>query len=146
MSFKRGGHKRPQYSISTSVAVRKGKYLKGPSFGLWINDDNDVPMARGSVKENYLSELAAFLRKAESKDLSVSFALFKNKDKKRRDEDDDDSDDDEEEAEEKDTDSDDDEEEDEDEKPAKKASKKAAKKSSKKGKKSDWDFDSEDDE
>lgn len=140
MAFKRGGHKRPQYSVSTSVAIRKGKYLKGPSFGLWLND-SDVPMARGSVKENYLSELVEFLTKAERKDLSVSFALFKNKDKKRRDKDDDDDEEEEEE-----------EEEDEDKKSAKKTGKKAGpskkdsgKKSDKKsGKKSDWDFDDDD--
>jgi len=82
-------HNKPEYSISTSVSPRKGKYVKGPSFGLWLADNG--PMARGSVKEDYLNELVSFLRKAASEDMSVAFALFKNDNKKskRRDDDDD---------------------------------------------------------
>lgn len=79
MAFKRGGHTRPQFSISTSVFVRKGKYLKGPSFGLWESDNG--PIARGSVKEEYLDDLISFLTKAEKNEMSVSFALFKNDEK-----------------------------------------------------------------
>lgn len=149
MAFKKGGHQRPQYSISTSVFVRKGKYLKGPSFGLWLAESG--PMARGSVKEDYLQELVEFLEKAQSKDQSVSFALFKNKPKKDRDEDDDDDDEDEDEDE------DGDEDEDEDEKEEKKSKKRKAEKpekssgkskdkAGKKGAKKDWDFDEDDED
>ena len=77
MAFNRGGNSdRPQYSISTSVFIRKGKYIKGPSFGLWEADSG--PMMRGSVKEKYLAELISFLEKAQERDASVSFSLFKN--------------------------------------------------------------------
>lgn len=146
--------KRPQYSVSTSIFVRKGKYIKGPSFGLW--DADSGPMARGSVKDNYLTELREFLAKAEKREQSVSFSLFKNKAKKKVDEDDDDDDDDDEEEEEEEE--EDEEEEDEEEEEEKPAKKKAAKKSSKSvhksagkggkksGKKGDWDFDDEDDD
>ena len=146
------GNPKPQYSIGTSVAIRKGKYVKGPSFGLWINDKSDFPMARGSVKENYLTELIEFLQKCEKRDLSASFALFKNKKEKHSDDDGDS-----EWSSKKDKDSDDDfdmpkkkskreEPEDEDEKPSKKSSSKSSKSSGKEGKKSgsDWDFNDDD--
>ena len=133
MAFKGKGSSKPQYSISTSIFVRKGKYIKGPSFGLWNAETG--PMARGSVKEDYLIELASFLKKAHNNEQSVSFALFKNKLKKDADE--------EEDEDEK------DEDDEEEEKPSKKSSKKPSKsdgKSDKKagkksGKKDDWDFD-----
>lgn len=130
MAFKKrsGGGNRPKYSIAVSVAVRKGKYVKGPSFGLWTADSG--PTARGSVKEDYLQELIDFLSKAAKRDQSVSFALFENdKKKSRKDEDDDDED----EEDEKDEVG---EEEEEDDKPAKK---KTA------GKKKEWDFDDDED-
>ena len=143
-------NKRPQYSISSSVAIRKGKYKQGPSFGLWINDGKG-PMARGSVKENYLEELAAFLSKAAKNDLSVSFSLFKNKKKV---EDDDEEEDDEEDEEEKDEEEDEEKEDDdeEEEKPAKRKSSKSTKSSGKSSGKAekksskDWDFDDDDDD
>jgi hypothetical protein len=134
MAFKRGGSKRPQFSISTSVFVRKGKYIKGPSFGLW---DADSPVvARGSVKEDYLAELAEFLQKAVDKDLSVSFALFKNK--KQRDEEEEEEDDEKEERRGKRGKRSRDEEEEEEDEKEEKRGKKTGKKS---GKKDDWDFD-----
>ncbi len=86
MAFRgRGGHSRPKYSISTSVKIRDGKYAKGPSFGLW--DADSGPMARGSVKDEYLEDLVEFLEKAAKKEVPVAFALFKNKDKGRDDDD-----------------------------------------------------------
>jgi hypothetical protein len=131
MAFKRGGSKRPQFSISTSVFVRKGKYIKGPSFGLW---DADSPvMARGSVKEDYLEELAEVLTKAADKGVSVSFSLFKNK--KQRDEEEEEDDEKEERRSKR---SKRNEEEEEDEEKEEKRGKKTGKKS---GKKDDWDFD-----
>jgi hypothetical protein len=150
MAFKKSFKgKRPQYSISTSVAVRKGKYVQGPSFGLWDNDGKG-PMARGSVKEDYLGELISFLRKAEKNEQSVSFALFKNKLKKSRDEDDDDDEDEDEDEEDEKEDEDEDEDE-EDEKPAKKKSSKKENPSKGKGKDKkksgkDWDFDDDEDD
>ena len=153
MAFnKRGGSSRPKYSVATSVFVRKGKYLKGPTFGLWLADNG--PMARGSVKDEYLEDLISFLQKAAKNEMSVSFALFKNQEKKddddegeyrsrrsREEEDEDDKPARRKRREEP--------EEEEDEKPAKRKSKKSeeeeeeddkpAKKS--KGKKDDWDFD-----
>lgn len=139
MSFKRGGgSNKPQYSISTSVFIRKGKYAKGPSFGLW--DADSGPMARGSVKEEYLEDLIGFLKKALSNEQSVSFALFKNKDKRREEDEDD----------EKEYGNKRREKEEDDEKPARgkrreeedeKSSKKSGKKS---GKKDDWGFDDDD--
>jgi len=128
--------KRPEYNIAPSIFVRKGKYISGPSFGLWTNDKGG-PMARGSVKDDYLQELAEFLLKAAKREQSVSFALFKNK---KRVEEDDDSDS-EEDSEDDDFDSDSEEDE-EEERPARK--KKSTKKSS--GKKKDWDFDSDEDD
>ena len=155
MAFKRrGGHKRPEYSIATSVMIRKGKYKKGPSFGMWKSDNG--PIARGSVKEDYLGELGKFLRIAAQKEQSVSFALFKNKPKRDEDEDDDDDDDDdndeeeeEDDEDEEDEDDDEEDEEEEEEKSSKRRGKKSPKggsKSSKKSgkkssKKKDWDFD-----
>jgi hypothetical protein len=131
MARDRGGSKRPQYSVSTSVFVRKGKYIKGPSFGLW---DADSPvMARGSVKEDYLEELAEFLTKAADKGVSVSFSLFKNK--KQRDEEEEEDDEKEERRSKR---SKRNEEEEEDEEKEEKRGKKTGKKS---GKKDDWDFD-----
>ena len=134
MAFKkRSSHSKPKYSISTSVAVRQGKYIKGPSFGLW--DADTGPMARGSVKEGYLTELIEFLKKAEAKDLSVGFSLFKNTEKKDRDEDDDEEEEEEDDPAEKPAKKKkkpvkEEEEEEEEEKPAKKSKKK-----------DDWDFD-----
>lgn len=133
MAFSKS-HSKPQYSVSTSVSIRKGKYVKGPSFGLWLADSG--PMARGTVKEDYLGELIAFLKKAHANDQGVAFALFKNKPKRDEDDDRDDDDDDDDDA--------------EDEKPAKKKKRpaeddddeKPAKKKAKK--KSDWDFDDDD--
>ena len=149
MAFKKASHNKPEYSISTSVAIRKGKYIKGPSFGLWIVDNG--PVARGSVKEDYLAELTDFLKKAAAKDLSVQFALFRNDEKKKKyakeDEEEDEADEEEEEDEE---DEEDEEEEEEEEEPApKKTSKKkqAGKAKASGGKKaSKWDFDSEEDD
>lgn len=145
MAFKRGGHSRPQYSISTSIFVRKGKYIKGPSFGLW--DADSGPMARGSVKDSYLEELQDFLSKAAKREQSVSFALFKNKPTKKKDEDDDDDDDDNEEEDEE-NDDDGEEEDEKEEKPSKrkpeKSSKSSGKSSKKSGGKKDWDFDDDD--
>jgi hypothetical protein len=141
------GGSRPEFSISTSVFIRKGKYAKGPSFGLWKAESG--PVARGSVKEEYLGDLISFLQKASKNEQSVSFALFKNKPKKDEDDAEDDDEDEDEEDEEEDE---DDEDEEEEEKPAKKAATKSSKssgksdsKSSKKSKK-DWDFDDDDDE
>lgn len=152
MAFRRGGSKRPEYSIATSVMIRKGKYKKGPSFGMWKSDNG--PIARGSVKEDYLGELGKFLRIAAQKEQSVSFALFKNKPKRDEDdedEDEDDEDEDEEEDEDEDDEDGDDEEdeEEEEEKSSKRKGKKSSKGGSKNGKKSgkksgkkkDWDFD-----
>src|SRR5690349_10154767 len=131
---KRGGHTKPQYSISTSVKVGEGKYRKGESFGLWINLDG-VPHARGSVKGEYLEKLAKFLTIAANKDLSVSFALFRNNKK---------SSDDDEGGEWSDKESKEEEDDEKEEKRSKKSSPKGSEKSSgksgKKGK-SDWDFD-----
>lgn len=90
----KGGGNRPHMSIAFSY--KKGdEYVKGPSFGLWRNEDGDVPAARGSVKEEYLAELAEFLSKADKRGRTVSAALFENsgKAKKSRDEDDDDDED-----------------------------------------------------
>jgi len=145
--FKGKGSTKPTMSISTSIFVRKGKYIKGPSFGLWPAETG--PVARGTVKDDYLIELAQFLKKAHGNDQSVSFALFKNKPKKDADEDED-EDEDEEEEENEDEDEDEDEDDDEEEeKPSKRKGKKSSKsggksgnKSGKKtGKKDDWDFD-----
>ena len=151
MAFRSSGSDRPQYSISTSVFIRKGKYIKGPSFGLWEADSG--PMMRGSVKEKYLAELIAFLEKAQERDASVSFSLFKNDTgKKKRS-----NDDDEEEWGSKRKEKDEDDEpapkkkrapvEEEEEEPAPKKKKKPVEeeeeeKPAKKGKKkSEWDFD-----
>lgn len=145
MAFKkRGGNSRPKYSIATSVFIRKGKYVKGPSFGLWTADNG--PMARGTIKEDYLDDLISLLQNAQKKELGVSFALFKNDEERdsgeyrsKRDDDDDD---------EKPSRRKREEEEDEDEKPARRKRKAAEEddedeKPSKKGgkKKDDWDFD-----
>lgn len=156
MAFKKGGSQRPQLSISTSIFVRKGKYIKGPSFGLWSADNG--PMARGTVKDDYLQELADFLQKAAKRDMGVSFALFENKDKKRsRDDDDDDEDwgkgkrkrEEEEEDDEKPAkrkSKREEEEEEDEEKSSSRKSSKSEKSSGKSGKKSggDWDFDDDD--
>jgi len=142
MAFKRGGHSRPQFSISTSVFIRKGKYAKGPSFGLWTADSG--PVARGSVKEEYLDDLIEFLRKAQKNEMGVSFALFKNKSKgedddgeyrsKRRDRDEDEDGDKEEKRSSRRGRKEEDEDEDKEERSSKRG---------KKGKKDDWDFDND---
>jgi len=144
MAFKRSGGNKPEFSIRASVSPRKGKYVNGPSAGLWLADNG--PMARGSLKENYLEEFISFLQKAAKNDMSVSLSLFKNDSKKRSRDEDEDEDgewgskrkakarDEEEEEEEKPAAKKKrkpvDEEEEEEEKPAKKSKKK-----------SDWDFD-----
>ncbi len=145
MSKRRG--KRPDFGfLGVSVMVRKGKYVKGPTIGLYSNDNG--PIARGSVKEDYLDSLREFLNKAAKHDQSVSFALFKNK--KRQDDDDEDEDEEEDDEEENEEDEEEEEEDDEEEEEPENRKSKKSKKSggkidkkagTKKGKKSDWDFD-----
>lgn len=132
--FNKGG-KRPNYSLSFSARIKKGKYKQGPYVGLW--DADGKVMARGSVKENYLSDLVEFLTQSAKKDYAVGVSLFKNS-KKRDDDGDDDDDDEEEEDEDEEEEEDEDEEDEEDEKPAKGKGKK-------KGKKGGWDFDDDED-
>lgn len=137
MAFRRngGGHKHPNLRVSFSVRVGEGKYKKGPSFGLWENEEGGSVKAKGSVKGEYAQALCEFLD--HYGDRGVSVALFDNEEdnggyskKKRRfrDEDDDDDEygkkrhrDEEEDEEEEDE---DEEEEEEDEKPAKRPAKK----------------------
>jgi len=133
--------------IAFSAKVREGKYVKGPSVGLWPRDTG--PEAGGSLKGEYLEQLVEFLNKACDKGSDVSVALFKGSKKfgKRQDEEDEegDDDDDEEEEEEKPSRSrrskkEDEDEEDEDEKPRRGSKGKAASKGKGK-KKDDWGFD-----
>ena len=137
MAKKFKGGKRPNFSLSFSARIKKGKYKQGPYVGLW--DADGKVMARGSVKENYLSDLVEFLTQSEKKDYAVGVSLFKNG--KKRDEDDDDDDDDEEEEEDEDEKEEDDDDDDKEEEGPKSRSKKGSK-----GKKreSKWDFDDED--
>ena len=130
MAKKFKGGKRPNFSLSFSARIKKGKYKQGPYVGLWDADGKVI--ARGSVKEKYLTDLVEFLTKAEEKEFAVGVSLFKNS--KKRDEEDDDENEDDDEEEEEDEEEDDD---DEDEKPRKG-------KKGKKGKKNDWGFDDDD--
>lgn len=67
---------RPQYGV-VFTAKHGEKYIKGPSVGLWRND-NDGPMARGAVKGEYLVKLAKFLAQVVKNGDTLSVALFKN--------------------------------------------------------------------
>ena len=149
MAFRKGGSKRPTQFIAVTATVRKGKYVKGPAIGLWEGDGGKGPIARGSIKDDYLAQLIRFLRKHSGD--SVSFAVFESNQKfkkKSRDEDDEDEDDEEEDDEDEDNEEeeeDDEEEEKHSRRSTKKSSKSGGKSSKKKGKKSDWDFDEDDD-
>lgn len=163
MAYGKSSGNRPHYSISMSVAVQRGRYEKGPSFGLWVTDNGpgSGPMARGSIKGSYLKELISALRQAAADGNSVSFSLFKNSDqKKRRYEDDEDEDRNEDRRKERDRERDEDdddrprkkkpreeeEEEEKEERREKRPAKGGEKGGGKSGKKSgkDWDFDDED--
>ena len=74
-----GGHKQPDLSVALSVKQGNG-YVKGPSFGLWSNDEGG-PAFRGSLKGEYLAQVLEFLHNAYDADIPVGLAVFKNGDK-----------------------------------------------------------------
>jgi hypothetical protein len=72
-----GGAKQPAISVCFSVKQGNG-YVKGPSFGLWVNDQGG-PAFRGVLKEERLAQVLEFLSNAYDADLPVSLAAFDNK-------------------------------------------------------------------
>lgn len=79
MVFKRkqgGGHKPPDLSVALSVKQGNG-YIKGPSFGLWSNEEGG-PAFRGSLKGEYLAQVLEFLTNAYDADIPVGLAVFEN--------------------------------------------------------------------
>jgi hypothetical protein len=72
---KQGGNP-PTLSVALSVKQGKG-YIKGPSFGFWPNEEGG-PAYRGTLKDDYLTQVLEFLSNAAEANLPVSMAVFDN--------------------------------------------------------------------
>jgi hypothetical protein len=80
---KKGAGTKPDLSVALSVKQGNG-YVKGPSFGLWINVEGG-PSYRGTLKGDYLNQVVEFLANAAEADLSVGLAVFsKNEDRPQK--------------------------------------------------------------
>lgn len=87
----KGKGKLPQFSIAFSAKIKEKKYDRGPSFGLWKSDADQV-LANGPVKDDEkrnkkgekvlrLTDLVKFLKKHVKKGHPIYMALFKSDDR-----------------------------------------------------------------
>jgi hypothetical protein len=83
-NHKGGGASRPTQFIAVTAPGRtNGEYEKGPAIGLWPTDGGRGPLARGSIKGEYLDKLDDFIHEQAKNRGSVSFAIFESNDDKR---------------------------------------------------------------
>lgn len=80
MAFQRrkqgGGGSKPALSVALSAKQGQG-YIKGPSFGLWANEEGG-PAYRGTLKDEYMAQVLEFLSNAYEAGIPVSLAVFDN--------------------------------------------------------------------
>jgi hypothetical protein len=72
-----GGGSKPAMSVQLSCKVGDGQYEKGPSFGLFINEEGG-PAFRSTLKGDYLTQTLEFLSNAYDAGLPVNLAVFDN--------------------------------------------------------------------